>query len=302
MSGGNNPRVVRIALMALPVLLFLLVFLQQRIDVSAAPLQKEKPELVLRSGAMLKKLSLGYDPLLADIYWTRAVQYFGERVGAHGATFELLGPLLDITTTLDPHLMVAYRFGAIFLSEPEPAGAGRPDLGVDLVKKGIAANPDQWRLYGDLGLIYSIHLKDYQKAAEAYLEGSKNPHAQIYMKAMAATVAQQGDSLETSKLIWAEVYSTTQDPLIKKRARQHLESLDAVTDLRELNQESETYWKKFGHYPATMQELRDAGLAAGKLEDPEGFPYVMGAYGVPQLNPASTIVMERDQKLPQQNH
>jgi hypothetical protein len=302
MSGGNNPRVVRIALMALPVLLFLLVFLQQRIDVSAAPLQKEKPELVLRSGAMLKKLSLGYDPLLADIYWTRAVQYFGERVGARGATFELLGPLLDITTTLDPHLMVAYRFGAIFLTEPEPAGAGRPDLGVDLVKKGIAANPDQWRLYGDLGLIYSIHLKDYQKAAEAYLEGSKNPHAQIYMKAMAAAVAQQGDSLETSKLIWAEVYSTTQDPLIKKRARQHLESLDAVTDLRELNQESETYWKKFGHYPATMQELRDAGLAAGKLEDPEGFPYVMGAYGVPQLNPASTIVMERDQKLPQQNH
>jgi hypothetical protein len=210
--------------------------------------------------------------------------------------------LLDITTTLDPQLMVAYRFGAIFLSEPEPAGAGRPDLGVELVKKGVAANPDQWRLYGDLGLIYSIHLKDYQKAAEAYLEGSKNPHAQIYMKAMAATVAQQGDSLETSKLIWAEVYSTTQDPLIKKRARQHLESLDAVTDLRELNQESETYWKKFGHYPATMQELRDAGLAAGKLEDPEGFPYVMGAYGVPQLNPASTIVMERDQKLPQRNH
>jgi hypothetical protein len=302
MSDGNNARVVRIALMALPVLLFLLVFLQQRIDVSAAPLQKEKPELVLRSGAILKKLSLGYDPLLADIYWTRAVQYFGERVGARGATFELLGPLLDITTTLDPHLMVAYRFGAIFLTEPEPAGAGRPDLGVDLVKKGIVANPDQWRLYGDLGLIYSIHLKDYQKAAEAYLEGSKNPHAQIYMKAMAATVAQQGDSLETSKLIWAEVYSTTQDPLIKKRARQHLESLDAVTDLRELNQESETYWKKFGHYPATMQELRDAGLAAGKLEDPEGFPYVMGAYGVPQLNPASTIVMERDQKLPQRNH
>jgi hypothetical protein len=302
MSGGNSSRVVRIALTVVPVLLILVVLLQQRIDVSAAPLQDQKPELVLRSGAMLKKLSLGYDPLLADIYWTRAVQYFGERVGVPGATFELLGPLLDITTTLDPQLMVAYRFGAIFLSEQVPAGAGRPDLAVDLVKKGIAANPDQWRLYGDLGLIYSIHLKDYQKAAEAYLEGSKNPHAQIYMKAMAATVAQKGDSLETSKLIWAEVYSTTQDPLIKKRARQHLESLDAVTDLRELNQESETYWKKFGHYPATMQELRDAGLAAGKLEDPEGFPYVMGAYGVPQLNPASTIVMERDQKLPEQNH
>jgi hypothetical protein len=302
MKAEKNAHVVRTTLVAVPVLLFFLVFLQQHIDISAAPLQNEKPELMLRSGAMVKKLSLGYDPLLADIYWTRAVQYFGARVGVRGATFELLGPLLDITTTLDPQLMVAYRFGAIFLSEPAPAGAGRPDLAVDLVKKGIAANPEQWRLYGDLGLIYSIHLKDYQKAAEVYLEGSKNPHAQIYMKAMAATVAQQGDSLETSKLIWAEVYASTEDPLIKKRARQHLESLDAVIDLRDLNQKSETYWKKFGRYPATIQELRDAGLATGKLEDPEGYPYVMGAYGVPQLNPESTIVMERDQKLPQQNH
>jgi hypothetical protein len=145
-------------------------------------------------------------------------------------------------------------------------------------------------------------LKDYQKAAEAYLEGSKNPHAQIYMKAMAATVAQKGDSLETSKLIWAEVYSTTQDPLIKKRARQHLESLDAEMDLKGLNKSSESYWEKFGRYPTTIQELRDAGLVQGKLEDPEGFAYVMGAYGVPQLNPQSPILMEPDQKLPQQNH
>ena len=302
MSGGNNARVVRVALTAVPVLLISLAFLQQRIDVSAAPLQNEKPELVLRSGAMLKKLSLGYDPLLADIYWTRAVQYFGERVSIRGATFELLGPLLDITTTLDPKLMVAYRFGAIFLSEPAPAGAGRPDLAVDLVKKGIAANPEEWRLYGDLGLIYSIHLKDYQKAAAAYLEGSKIPTAQIYMKAMAASVAQRGDSFETSKMIWAEVYSTTQDALIKRRALQHLESLDAVIDLRDLNKESEAYWEKFGHYPKTIQELRDAGLVAGKLEDPEGFPYVMGADGVPQLNPRSTIAMEPDQKLPPLNH
>jgi hypothetical protein len=78
--------------------------------------------------------------------------------------------------------------------------------------------------------------------------------------------------------------------------------LDAVIDLKNLNQTSETYWEKFGHYPATIQELRDAGLAEGKLEDPEGYPYVMGAYGVPQLNPESTIVMERDQQLPQRNH
>ncbi len=88
-------------------------------------------------------MSLGYDSLLADLYWTRAVQYYGSRAGFADAKFGLLWPLLDIATTLDPKLIVAYRFGAIFLSEPPPAGAGRTDLAIELVKRGIAENPDE---------------------------------------------------------------------------------------------------------------------------------------------------------------
>ena len=33
--------------------------------------------LYLPSGKTVKRLSLGYSSLMADIYWTRAVQYFG---------------------------------------------------------------------------------------------------------------------------------------------------------------------------------------------------------------------------------
>jgi len=296
MSNGNNPRVVRVALLTLPVLLICLTVLQRNIDASTAALQQEKPELLLRSGTMLKKLSLGYDSLLADIYWTRVIQYFGERTRKPGANFDLLAPLLDITTTLDPKLMVAYRFGAIFLSEPVPAGAGRPELAVDLVKKGIAANPDEWRLYQDMGFLYSIHLKDYKKASEAYLEGSKNPQAQIWMKVMAARVAETGDSAETSKLIWEEVYSNTKDELVRGQALRHIQALDAAIGLKRLNESSEDYWKKFGHYPATIEQMRDAGLIGGKLQDPAGYPYVMGPYGVPQLDPRSPIVLDPDEK------
>jgi hypothetical protein len=296
MSNGNNPRVVRVALLTLPILLICLTVLQRNIDASTAALQQEKPELILRSGTMLKKLSLGHDSLLADIYWTRVIQYFGERTRKPGANFDLLAPLLDITTTLDPKLMVAYRFGAIFLSEPVPAGAGRPELAVDLVKKGIAANPDEWRLYQDLGFLYSIHLKDYKKASEAYLEGSKNPQAQIWMKVMAARVAETGDSAETSKLIWEEVYSNTKDELVRGQALRHIQALDAAIGLKRLNESSEDYWKKFGHYPATIEQMRDAGLIGGKLQDPAGYPYVMGPYGVPQLDPRSPIVLDPDEK------
>jgi hypothetical protein len=296
MSSVKSLRNVRFALLAIPVLLILLAALQRKIDFSTSALQQGKPELVFRSGTMLKRMSLGYAPLLADIYWTRAIQYFGERTRRRGANFDLLAPLLDITTTLDPKLMVAYRFGAIFLSEDKPTGAGRPDLAVDLVTKGIAANPDQWRLYQDLGFLYSIHLKDYQKASEAYLEGSKNPKALIWMKVMAARVAETGDEIETSKLIWQQVYASTQDQVIRKRALEHIAALDAAIDLKHLNENSEAYRKKFGHYPATIQEMVNAGLISGNLQDAAGFPYVMGPNGVAELDPKSPIVLDPDEK------
>ncbi len=57
--------------------------------------------------------------------------------------YELLFPLLEHTTTLDPYFSIAYRFGAIFLSEQYPGGAGRPDQAIALLKKGIAAQPGE---------------------------------------------------------------------------------------------------------------------------------------------------------------
>lgn len=291
----SHTRAMLLALVALPALFALCAALQTRIDAETLAMNQDKDELLLRSGALLKKLSLGYEPLLADVYWTRVVQYYGVRARKPGATYEQLWPLLDITTTLDPKLMIAYRFGAVFLSERPPGGPGEADLAVELVKRGIAENPDEWRLYQDLGFLYSIHLKDYKKAAEAYLEGSKNPRAQIWMKVMAARVAETGNELETSRLIWTGVYSSTKDEMVRRTAVQHINSLDAELGLKRLNESSEEYWRKFGRFPTSMQELRDAGLVGGTLQDPAGFPYVMGQNGVPQLDPHSPIVQDSDE-------
>src|ERR1051326_7921386 len=95
--------------------------------------------LYLPSGKAVKRLSLGYSSLLADLYWTRAVQYFGEKRIHQSTRYDLLYPLLDITTDLDPQLMVAYEAGSIFLSQKQPNGAGQPDKAVVLVEKGIRA-------------------------------------------------------------------------------------------------------------------------------------------------------------------
>ena len=46
--------------------------------------------LYIPSPKVVKRLSFGYSGLLADIYWTRVVQYFGSKHNAK-ATFFLIG-------------------------------------------------------------------------------------------------------------------------------------------------------------------------------------------------------------------
>ncbi|MGB8541342.1 MAG: hypothetical protein WCD49_06860 [Candidatus Acidiferrales bacterium] len=247
---------------------------------------------------MLKRLSLGYDSLLGDIYWTRAVQYYGARVGNPGEKFELLWPLLDITTSLDPNLIVAYRFGAIFLSEPMPTGADRSDLAVELVKKGVAANPNSWELSSDLGFLYYWHLKDYEKASAAYLQGSKVPNAPSWLKMMAAQVAEKGNSFSNSLAIWSELYETTQNEKVKKSAFQHLQSLHALQDTFELNKLAEQYREQYGRYPVNAKELYERGMLQGLPMDPAGFPYRFGPDGKAQLDPNSPITLPKTSESP----
>jgi tetratricopeptide (TPR) repeat protein len=277
------------ARLAIPLLLAAVALLQVRIDAEARSEPAPREELVFQSGRLLKKLSFGYDPLLADIYWTRAVQYYGSRIGTLNASFELLAPLLDITTTLDPRLVVAYRFGAIFLSEPKPLGAGRTDLAVDLAKRGIAANAGQWRLYYDLGFLYYWRLKDYPHAAATYLAGSKIPGSPAIMKLMAARIAEKGGSLETSQMIFAELYESTKDPNVRNAALVQLRALKALEDERHLDEMLEQYRKRLGRNPTSMRDLVTAGLLPRLPVDPAGFAYVLGADGKSHLSAGTSV-------------
>jgi hypothetical protein len=272
--------------------------LQHRIDSQRAALHQEQDELVLRSGKLVKAMSLEYAPLMADLYWTRVVQYYGDKRTKHDSNFELLWPLLDVTTTLDPNLLVAYRFGSTFLSERSPRGAGRPDLGIELIERGIRANPEFWRLYEDLGFIYYFDLKDYTRASAAFAEGSKNPESQIWMKVMAAKIAAEGESLQTSIFLWNEVYQTTKDPQVKENARAHLQLLGAEQDCKRLDVLADEFQKRTGRRPSRVVELVQGGLLPRLPVDPMGYPYVFGPDGKAALNLDSPLL---EQQLLQQN-
>lgn len=235
--------------------------------------------LYISSPKLVKRLSLGYDGLLANIYWTRAVQYYGGLHHRGGGRFELLWPLLNITTQLDPHIIPAYQYGATFLTAKPPNGAGMVDKAIQLVEFGIANNPDDWHLYEDLGFIYYFEVKDYQKAAEVFLRGSKRPNAHPFLKVLAARAAEHGGERETAQLLWAAIYETTPDPDIRNTAAWHLRALKVDETVTQLNQVVETYRQRNGHLPESFADLMRAGLLTGTPLDPFGHEYRLESDG-----------------------
>jgi tetratricopeptide (TPR) repeat protein len=240
-----------------------------RLERAAVP----QEALYLRSSQVLRRLSLGYTGLLADIYWTRAVQYFGAQHHSGSGDFRLLAPLLEVTTELDPRLLPAYQFGANFLAPKPPNGAGLPGAALSLIKYGIAHNPDQWRLYYNLGFLYYTEFKDYPKAANAFLLGSQLPVTNEFMPMLAARMAQHAGEFDTARMLWFTTYQGSKDPQVRENAVRHLLALQVDEDVTRLEQVVEKYRQRTGQLPASMNEIERAGFIHGMPADPKGHAY-----------------------------
>jgi tetratricopeptide (TPR) repeat protein len=234
--------------------------------------------LFISSPKVLRRLSLGYEGLLADIYWTRAVQYFGGNRATHPESYDLLYPLLDITTTLDPHLLVAYQFGGNFLSPRPPNGAGQPQQAIRLIEKGIRENPNEPKLYYGLGFIY-YDLKDFERASQAFDEGAKLPHAHQFMRILAAQMAVHSGDVETARLLWLGVYESSSVKDIRDNAVAHLRALQVDADVAKLQQAVTRYGQKTGFLPPDMMALVKIGILPGIAVDPNGHPYKLTPEG-----------------------
>jgi hypothetical protein len=240
---------------------------------------RQQDVLYISSAKALKRLSLGYSGLMADIYWTRAVQYFGWKHKHREMDYHLLYPLLDITTELDPQLIAAYRFGAPFIAQPPPNGAGEPDKAVDLIERGIKHNPNEWRLYYELGFLQAMERHDYVAAADAFNRGSQVPGAHPFLKILAAAMAQHGGDFQTARMLWQTTMQTAEEPMIKQNAERHLRALEVDQVVPQLEQLAQAYRQKTGNQPTSFLQLVSAGYLRRIPVDPLGHPYKLRSDG-----------------------
>jgi len=265
---------------------------QDRIDVRLQRAAMDPDILYFSSPAAVKALALGYDGLLADVYWMRAVQYYGRRDEAarRQVRYKNLAGLLDIVTTLDSKMLDVYRAGSIFLAEPDPVGAGQPEEAVRLLDKGISFQPHEWRLYFEKGFIYFWYFKDFQKAGEVWREAGSLTQAPPWMEGLAASALSRGGAIETAKELWRRQLADSTRDDIKDNARNHLASIQVDEDIWTFEFVLGQYTTRYGSPPASLEALVRAGYLRFVAKDPSGVPYrYAAATGKVSLSPQSKV-------------
>lgn len=197
--------------------------------------QQTRSILYVRSGPALKRIALEFDALAADVYWIRAIQYYGgNRLSATGRKkYELLYPMLDIATSLDPFFNIAYRFGAIFLSEGYPGGPGRPDQAITLLRKGIAAQPTKWQYYHDVAFVYYWQLRDMEAAARWFRLAATQPGAPNWLEPVAATMLIQGGDRASARFLLQQILKS-EEAWLRRMAQRGLLQVDALDVMDQL--------------------------------------------------------------------
>ena len=167
-----------------------------------------------------------------------------------------------------------------------------PDDAIKLLRKGIAANPREWRLHQHLGYIYWKR-GNYETAAGIYSEGAKLPGAPKWMEAMQARLLAEGGSRDTAREIYRRMGEETNDVKMKDLAERRLLQIDSFDERDAIRIALSKFVKRTGHCATNWKEVftelrairfqRDKSLrievSSGAPLDPADTPYRLVAGG-----------------------
>ena len=230
--------------------------------------------LYVRSPEAMRRLALSYQSLLADVYWIRTVQHYGGTRLSNdpNASYDLLYPLLDLTTSLDPRFNVAYLFGSLFLAGPPPGGPGRPDLAIALLEKGLRAQPEKWEFAQAIGFVHYWWRQDYPEAAAWFQRAADMPGGPFWLRSMAAVTLAEGGRRDSSRQLWREL-ARSEFELFRNEGQRRLQQLDAMDQIDQLQALANVFERQNGRPVADWDDLRRAGYLRGSPQDPTGAPY-----------------------------
>lgn len=220
--------------------------------------------------------ALGFDALVGDYYWLKAVQVVGGLSGSIEAHAELIADLVDVATRVDPWLDHPYRFAAVWLTD----SADSVRRANQLMERGIAYHPRDWRNRYHLGFNHFFYLEDSRRAAEVMEPAVTLEGAPRYLGALVARLRADTGSLESAVAFLAELAESAGHGYERAEYLKALDEIETERAARFLDDARAEFWERHGRDIERVEDLlagpepvlRALPLAQTQLE---GFHWVL---------------------------
>jgi tetratricopeptide (TPR) repeat protein len=216
--------------------------------------------------AAVRALALGFDAILADYHWLQAVQVVGGAKSVDHAHAEHLGRLIDVVTTLNPHVDHPYRFASIWLTHDD----GQVREGIRLLRRATRYHPEDWRNHFYQGFAHFFYLGEYEQAANALERAMRLPDSPRYLPRLVARMKGQSRDIDVAEIFLREIMNGTEDPDDRARIQIALDEIEIEHKARHLDRAREAFRKAAGRDIRSVSELiRPPYRMLEKLPSPE---------------------------------
>ena len=233
-------------------------------------LAEEIPEelLYLPNGRHLKTLSLGHAPVMADMLFLWAIQYYSN-YEREERTLYVEHVFSAVITELDPHYIDAYWIGAMILI----VEAHEVEAGLRLLEKGAEKNPDQWIL-PYLAAWEAFHAQMYDRARGYFEQASRVPGAPGVVRRMHAGLILRAGRTGDALAMWLELAGDPNaDALSLKIAHRKVRELRVQVDIEGLQHAVRRFRNDNRRNPTTLEELVMRSYIDRLPQDPDSADY-----------------------------
>ncbi len=190
--------------------------------------QADQPEnLYFPSGNFLVESTLGFREATADYLWFRFIQYYGAySMGQNDLRYFDL--LIDGITKLDPQFEEAYYFASLV----RWSSFGDIEGSIEMLKRGILANPDKAKLPFQIGFIYYVIEHDYKRAGHWFEMAGRCSDATDKESRFAAFARYRGGDKSVSLALWKNLYESTDSPQMKELAVKMIDKINGKIEIQ----------------------------------------------------------------------
>jgi DNA-dependent RNA polymerase auxiliary subunit epsilon len=233
------------------------IFSQLFFDTEKSKAQSFEPNVL--TADKVKMIDLGLHNAASDLMWLAAIQYLG---GAGSKGSPKLGDYLFASTELDSQFSYPYAFGVLMLPM-----FGSPDKAIELGKKGLKDAEPDWRIPYYMAATYHSEMDNPVEATKYFDIAANTKGAPDNIKWVAANYGTRPDKRERTKNIWIGIMSTTDDEVVRERAKNYVMHYEII-DL--LENAAKAYHEKNKKYPDNLEALITSNILRAIPPDPFG--------------------------------